>query len=98
MKKNNFQVVRKSNQGVVLFNTDTGEQKVLLNPNGKGAKYSKELKTNLAYTNDGHVKLDKKGNKTTLSKVQRSFRAGYLQAQSDNAKAFNATKGIKLKK
>ncbi len=96
MAKNNFQVVRKNNQGVVLFNTDTGKPKVLLNPNGKGAKYALELKTNLAHTNNGDVKLDKKGNKTTLSKVQRSFRAGYLQAQSDNAKAYNATKGIKL--
>ncbi len=96
MAKNNYAVVKKHKQGVVLVNTKTGEQKVLLNPNGKGAKYARELKTNLAYTNDGHVKLDKKGNKTTLSKVQRSFRAGYLQAQSDNAKAYNATKGIKL--
>ena len=93
MVKKNYAVVKKHKQGVVLVDTKTGVQKTLLNPHGKGAKYARELKTNLAYTNDGQVKVDKKGNRTTLSKVQRSFRAGYLQAQRDNAKAFNAKNG-----
>lgn len=88
--KNNFAVVRKHKQGVVLVNTETGEKRTLLNPSGRGQKYAKELKTGIAYTNDGSVKTDNKGISKTLNKVQRSFRAGYLQARKDIAKAYKA--------
>ena len=89
-KKNNYKVIRKHKQGVELVNTKTGSNFTLLNPGGKGKKYSKELKTNTAYTNDGRVKKNNKGKTVSLTKQQRAYRAGYLQARVDAAKAYKA--------
>ncbi len=89
-KKKNYKVIRKHKQGVELVNTKTGSNFTLLNPSGKGKKYSKELKTNKSYTNDGRVKLNDKGKPLSLTKQQRAFRAGYLQARTDAAKAYKA--------
>ena len=69
-----------------------GVSKVLLNPSGKGAKYSAELKSGKRYTNSGSVKRDNNGKLLELDCCQRAFRSGYLQARKDSAKAYNAKK------
>lgn len=76
--------------GVKVPDKKTGEIKVLLNPSGKGAKYSKELKDGVSYTNSGRVKKTRSGKVKRLKDTQKSYRAGYLDAQKDNAKAYNS--------
>ncbi len=54
-----------------------GRTVTLLNPAEKGQLYSRELKDNYnARTGDG------------LTRTQRSYRSGYLDARKDNAKAY----------
>jgi hypothetical protein len=84
-------------KGTSVTYTDGGKQ-TFLTPSGKGAKYAAELKNNTRYTNDGQVKYDEDGRKFGLSKAQRSFRAGYLSAQKDSAKAYNAREQKKAAK
>ncbi len=67
-----------------------GTNITLLTPNGKGAKYAKELEHNVGITNDGFVKKDKKGRVIKLTDKQRSYRSGYLDARKDAAKAYKA--------
>lgn len=74
-----------------IVRTKTGKKITLLNPAEKAKKYSKELKTNVARTNDGKYKLKNK-KAVRLTKSQRAYRAGYLSARSDGAKVFNAKK------
>ena len=69
-----------------------------LNPAEKGKKAAKELKSGIRYTNDGAVKLDENGKKIKLTKAQKSYRAGYLTARKDNARAYRAKKNNYLKK
>lgn len=73
--------------------TRTGH--VLLNPQEKRLKYFDELRGKTALTNDWKVKKDKSGKKKTLSKQQRAYRSGYIQAQNDSAACYNAKRGIK---
>lgn len=91
----NEKVKTKSGKSVKLgtqFANKDGETKVLLNPAGKGVKYSVELKNGKRYTNKGEPKRDRSGKPMKLSKAQRAFRAGYLQSRKDGAKAY---KGVK---
>lgn len=77
--------------GVNLTRED-GSKFTLLNPSGKTAKYYAENQRGKRYTNAGKVKIDDDGNVLTLTKEQKAYRAGYIDAQSDNAKAYNACK------
>lgn len=77
--------------GVNCVNAD-GEKFTLLNPSGKSAKYAVELKQGVRRTNDGNVKRDADGKLLRLSKVQRAYRAGYLDRGKDSAKAYNSKK------
>ena len=83
---------RKEIVGSRLTNKD-GETRVVLNPAGKAAKFSKELKEGVCYTNGGAIKKDYAGNPKKLTKKQRIYRIAYLNARRDNSKAFNAKKG-----
>lgn len=67
-----------------------GRSVVLLNPAEKGEKYAKELKQNRKRTNAGSFKLNKNKQSIKLSKAERAYRAGYLDARNDGAKAFKA--------
>lgn len=101
-KKSKFVVVgkrgRKSPDGTKLGTTVTladktsGEThtKTLLNPHGKGRKYAKELREGIGYTNDGQIKKDDAGKVRKLTKQQRAYRSGYLDARKDDAKAWKA--------
>ena len=75
-----------------------GMNKVLLNPQEKRNKFFAELKGGTAITNLGEVKKHKNGRKKTLTKEQRAYRSGYIQAQNDSAACYNAKHGIKKKK
>ena len=55
----------------------TRNRKVLLNPAEKGRRYATQLKVGVV------VETGEK-----LTKRQKAWRAGYLSARSDNAKAF----------
>ena len=78
--------------GVNLVNEKDGRKFTALNPSGKGAKYAKELKDGKRITNSGAPKLDDNGKQLGLTKQQRAYRSGYLQARKDSANAYNATK------
>ena len=72
-----------------------GKKVTLLNPSEKGAKFAKELKTGKKRTNAGSFKLDKNKKGINLNAKERAYRAGYLDARSDNAKAYKAKKAKK---
>lgn len=68
-----------------------GSNTTLLNPNGKGKKYAREIKDNVHLLNDMNtVKRDDKGNSKRLTDVQRSYRSGYLKALQDQSKIYKA--------
>ena len=68
-----------------------GKIVTLLNPSEKGAKFAKELKQGFKRTNAGSFKT-KDGKGVKLSKIERAYRGGYLDAQKDAAKAYKARK------
>ncbi len=69
-----------------------GEETVLLNPSGKGAKYARELKERTKFTNSGDAKVNKKtGEAVRLTDLEASYRGGYLRAMKDSANAYKAT-------
>lgn len=74
-----------------VITTKKGKRFTLLNPAEKGRKYADELGSGYRQTNDGELK-EKNGKPLTLSKAQRAYRAGYLKARADNAKAFKYNK------
>ena len=75
----------------VLVRDKKGNYKTLLNPAEEASKFAGELRTGIRKTNDGKYKEDKNGD-VGLNKTQRSYRAGYLDARKDSAKAFNHNK------
>ena len=91
-QKKGVRTVKGKKTGTVVFNTETGESRVLLNPHGKYQKAVKELETGKRYTNDGKVKKDKNGKEMKLTKCQRAFRAGQRSMVIEQTKAFKAGK------
>ena len=75
-----------------LVKSKKGKKIVLLNPAEKGAKFAKELKQGRKRKNDGSFLLDEKGKSVKLSKAERAYRGGYLDARKDAANAYNARK------
>lgn len=72
--------------------TKKGKTITLLNPSEKGEKYADELRNNIRYTNDGKYKADKDGVVDSLSKTQRAYRSGYLDARKDSANCYKYLK------
>ena len=64
-----------------------GRERILLNPSEKGGKFARELREHRRYTNKG---VPKSGKASYLTQEGRAFRAGYLEAQKDSAKAYKA--------
>lgn len=73
--------------GGKTIRTKKGKEVTLLNPAAKGRKYATELGQDIKYTNDGNVKVDSNGAAFGLSPLEKSYRAGYLDARRDSAKA-----------
>ena len=63
-----------------------------MNPSGKAAKYFVENQRGKRYTNAGQLKKGEDDKPLTLTKEQKAYRAGYIDSQKDNAKAYNAKK------
>ncbi len=80
----------------MAFKTKTGH--VLLNPQEKRAKAFAELKSGVKRTNSGAYKLDDKKKAMRLTAEERAYRSGYIAAQNDSARAYNATHGRKKRK
>ncbi len=76
----------------VKVKSKSGKTVTLLNPSEKGSKYARELKENYKRTNALSFKLDKDGKGMKLTDVERAYRSGYLDAQKDSAKCYNAAK------
>lgn len=85
----------KSKKYGVVVEFNDGKATTLLNPSGKAEKYANELKDGVRVTNDGLIKRDKSDYPLELNNCQRSYRRGYLAAQKDNAKAYNAKQAQK---
>ena len=79
--------------GKTILTTADGKVIRLMNPAEKGKKAAFELKTGVKYTNLGQVKTDKNGTPIKLKPKEKSWRSGYLDARSDNAKAYKAKNG-----
>lgn len=67
-----------------------GTEITLLNPAEKGLKAADELRNNVALTNDFGIKFGKDGKPQKLTKEQRAYRSGYLDARKDSAKCWKA--------
>lgn len=74
--------------GVVVREEGTDRERTLLSPSQKGAKYSQELREGQRYYNNGTRREGEDGAPVELSHAQRSYRAGYLDAQKDARKIF----------
>jgi len=75
-----------------VIKKNNGNKITLLNPSEKGAKFAKELKQGVKRTNAGGFKLDENKKSIKLTDVERAYRGGYLDAQKDSAKCYNAKK------
>ena len=74
---------RNVKSGTVVQYSD-GSTQTLLTPAGKGEKYASEMRDNVRYTNNGDIKQG------YLTAQERAYRGGYLDAQKDARKAYNA--------
>ena len=81
-----------ANKRQIIVETRTGKKVRLLTPDQKGAKAATELKKGVKMTNFGQVKRNKDGSPRKLNTKERAYRAGYLDARNDNAKAYKANK------
>ncbi len=74
----------------VQVRSKRGKVVTLLNPSEKGGKYAAELSYGSKLTNAGYPKLTKDNAQIKLTKAERAYRSGYLDAQKDSARAFKA--------
>ncbi len=74
----------------VKVTSRSGKTVTLLNPAEKGRKAAAELKAGIKCTNDHKVKRNADGSVQRLTKDERAWRAGYLAARSDSAKAWKS--------
>ena len=81
-----------ANEKQIIVTAKNGKKVRLLTPDQKGAKAAVELKKGVKLTNFGQVKRNKNGSPCKLDKSERSYRAGYLDARKDNAKAYKHNK------
>ncbi len=86
-----WSVKSKDSKRTVVQN-EAGQQRTLLTPHGKGAKFATELRNKTRITNEGVVKKDKSGKRSVLTREQAAYRSGYLDAQKDAANAYNSKK------
>ena len=76
----------------VIGEIEDGTKVTLLNPSGKGEKYSQELHTGKRLTNDLKKKKGEDGKPLGMTDTQKAWRSGYLQARKDSANAYNSKK------
>lgn len=69
-----------------VIKTKKGNKIVLLNPAEKGKRFARQIKSGVVQET-GEV----------LTKEDKKYRAGYLDARKDSANAYNAKNGLKSK-
>lgn len=77
----------------VIVEFNDGDTAVLLTPAGRAQKFANELKDGVKTRNDGTIVMDEYGYPVDLISTQRAYRAGYLEARKDSAKAYKAKHG-----
>ena len=77
-----------ANKRQIIVETKNGKKIRLLTPDQKGAKAVVELKKGVKMTNFGQVKCNEDGSPRKLNDKERAYRAGYVDARKDNAKAY----------
>ena len=65
-----------------------GQEVTLLTPSERGRKFADELGNGVKQTNNGLLKTDVLGKPVKLTEKERAYRAGYIDARKDNAKAY----------
>lgn len=75
-----------------------GKQVVLLDPQEKRDKYFAELKAKTKMTANGVKKVDSKGKPMKLKEREIGYRLGYIAAQNESAKIYNAKKAKRKRK
>ncbi|MBQ8145498.1 MAG: hypothetical protein IJZ04_05300 [Clostridia bacterium] len=78
----------KSREERTYTNEKTGKLFTYLTPSERAEKFACELKSGNRSSTAGEAYLDENNNPIKLSKEARAFRAGYLDAQKDSAKAY----------
>ena len=76
----------------VKVKSRNGKDVTLLNPSEKGRKYADELRNGVKQTNEGMLKWGDDGKPERLTDKAKAYRAGYLDAQKDSAKAYKSKK------
>ncbi|MFQ6749344.1 MAG: hypothetical protein ACLRFR_00690 [Clostridia bacterium] len=79
----------------VVVTNKNGKKVTLVNPNEKAAKFAREMKTGLKFTNDGEYKRTKTGAIMNLNKAERAYRAGYLQHARESQIIWCKQNGVK---
>ena len=81
-------MARKKGKRRILVTTKSGKTVRLLTPAQKGGKFAFEMRNGVKVTNFGGAKRNRNGKLRRLTKTERAYRAGYLDARKDNAKAY----------
>ena len=92
MAKKNWKVISKDKKRVVVERKDDGKQKTLLTPTGKVSKFKKELEHGIGITNDMKKKKTESGKDKKLTKAQKAYRRGYIQALGEQAAIYKKNK------
>lgn len=90
-------MAKKEKKPIIVIDKN-GYPKRLLRPDEKATKFAKEIRFKWHFTNLYEPKVDKNGVLLPLTKVQQAFRAGYLQARTDNAKVYKYKKRLREQK
>ena len=81
----NWKTVSKSKKEVVVERIKDGKRKTLLTPTGKVAKFKAEIENDVRITNDHKRKKTADGKPMKLTKAQKAYRKGYINALGEQS-------------
>ena len=80
-----WKTISRSKKRVVVERKSDGKRKTLLTSSGKVAKYKAEIANNARITNDGKRKKTNHGAPMKLTKAQKAYRVGFINALGEQA-------------
>ena len=80
-----WKTVSKSKKRVIVERKSDGKRKTLLTPTGKVAKFKAEIENDVRITNDGKRKKTDRGSPMKLTKAQKAYRKGYINALGEQS-------------
>ncbi len=80
-----WKTVSKSKKRVIVERKSDGKRKTLLTPTGKVAKFKAEIENDVRLTNDGKRKKTDNGSSMKLTKAQKAYRKGYINALGEQS-------------